>query len=146
MTALAPFLLVGFVALKAGVLLSGGYGIGKRSVDNLEDNEKINQQQNLFLSTVTHLDPNGCILKFLCNLETKPMETLTQEEAMLAHIFTQNDTNKDSLTPYSAAFVYAAEMGYQSKDAASCNKLFNQCTLDDQQLRSLFGRSWSCDQ
>lgn len=97
--------------------------------------------KNLLLTTVTHLDPKGCILKLLCKLETKSLDALTPEEAMVAHMF----NTSESLTPSNAAFVYAAEMGSHSKDAASCDQAFSECTLDEQELRGLFQRSWSCD-
>lgn len=113
-------------------------GLGKRSV---RGNGEMMVDENLLLTTVTQMDPNGCILKLLCSLQTKPEESLTQQEAVLARMFSDNS---DSLSSSNAAFVYATGVGRQSQNAASCDKLFSKCLMEEEQLSRVLQQSWSC--
>ncbi|XP_042208214.1 uncharacterized protein LOC121856627 [Homarus americanus] len=88
--------------------------------------------QNLLLSTVGQLDPNGCVLKLLCILEAKEEAYRTLEEAK-------------TLTSYNAAFVYATDVGGKTRDAAACrHHHFPKCPLTDDQLSGLLQQAWGC--
>nr|XP_027207619.1 uncharacterized protein LOC113801011 [Penaeus vannamei] len=71
----------GLAALKGAAIL--GFAIGRnlggrrfrKSTETRAD-----EDENLLLSTVGQLDPNGCILKLICLLQTKDQSTLTPEE------------------------------------------------------------------
>ncbi|KAK4319162.1 hypothetical protein Pmani_009881 [Petrolisthes manimaculis] len=133
-------LLLGLVGLKVLAIGGGGSllaGIGKRSVRQGE----LTVDENLLLTTVTQLDPNGCILKLLCSLQAKPEEARTTEEANLVRMFSDN---QDSLTSANAAFVYAAGVGRETQDVASCDKLFSKCLMEEEQLSRVLQQSWSC--
>ncbi|KAK4327399.1 hypothetical protein Pmani_002065 [Petrolisthes manimaculis] len=97
--------------------------------------------ENLLLTTVTQLDPNGCILKLLCSLQAKPEEARTTEEGNLVRMFSDN---QDSLTSANAAFVYAAGVGREAQDVVSCDKLFSKCLMEEEQLSRVLQQSWSC--
>ncbi|KAK3866950.1 hypothetical protein Pcinc_027554 [Petrolisthes cinctipes] len=132
-------LLLGLVGLKVLAIGGGSLlgGIGKRSVRQGE----MTVDENLLLTTVTQLDPNGCILKLLCSLQSKPEEARTAQEAVLVRMFSDN---QDSLTSANAAFVYAAGVGREAQDVASCDKLFSKCLMEEEQLSRVLQQSWSC--
>ncbi|XP_042227180.1 uncharacterized protein LOC121869692 [Homarus americanus] len=97
--------------------------------------------ENLLLSTVGQLDPNGCVLKLLCVLEAKEEAYRTLEEAILVDMFA-NST--ETLTSYNAAFVYATDVGGKTQDAAACHHHFPKCPLTDDQLSGLLQQAWGC--
>ncbi|XP_037793465.1 uncharacterized protein LOC119588915, partial [Penaeus monodon] len=123
----------------------GGYN-GKRhyrygrSVDP-DTEQDADEGKNLLLSTVGQLDPDGCILKMLCHLQTRSHSSLTPEEDLLVDMFSNNTENMAS---YNAAFVYATDVGTKTRDPSVCNGLFPKCSLKEEQLSGLLRRVWGC--
>ncbi|XP_042226694.1 uncharacterized protein LOC121869421 [Homarus americanus] len=141
---------VGLAALKAlywkfklgGVGLGGHLGplgllkgIGKRSVENPGEGD-----EQLLLTTVGELDQNGCILKTLCQLQTKKEGSRTLEEKLLAELF----ANRTEVTAYNAPFVHAIDIGRRTGKSAVCDQLFHKCQLSDTELSSLLQQAWGC--
>lgn len=108
-----------------------------RSVEALSDEE-----ESLILSTVAHLDPEGCIPKTLCLLEAKDESDRSQDETRLLEIFA-NKTQ--GLTSYSATLVLATQLGANTQDSAACKKLFPKCSLDEEELIEVLNLAWGCD-
>ncbi|XP_069974657.1 uncharacterized protein [Penaeus vannamei] len=108
-----------------------------RSVEALSDEE-----ESLILSTVAHLDPEGCIPKTLCFLEAKDESDRSKGENQLLEIFA-NKTR--SLTSYSATLVLATQIGTNTRDSAACKKLFAKCSLDEEELAGVLHLAWACD-
>ncbi|XP_037791078.1 uncharacterized protein LOC119586423 [Penaeus monodon] len=111
-----------------------------RSVDP-DTEEDADEGKNLLLSTVGQLDPDGCILKMLCHLQTRSHSSLTPEENLLVDMFSNNTENMAS---YNAAFVYAMNVGTKTHDPSVCNGLFPKCSLREEQLSGLLRRVWGC--
>lgn len=107
-----------------------------RSVDPAAD-----EGEDLLLATVGQLDPNGCILKMLCQLQTKDESTLTLEEDLLLGMFA-NST--ETLSSFNAAFVYATDIGSKTRDPSVCKKFFPKCPLGDKELDGLLQMAWGC--
>ncbi|XP_047472352.1 uncharacterized protein LOC125027357 [Penaeus chinensis] len=132
----------GLAALKGAAIL--GYAVGRslggrrfrKSAETRAD-----EGENLLLSTVGQLDPNGCILKLICLLQTKDQSTLSPEEDLLLGMFA-NST--EALSSYNAAFVYATEIGTKTRSPRACKKFFPRCPLRDDQLAGLLHRAWGC--
>lgn len=97
--------------------------------------------ENLLLSTVGQLDPNGCILKMLCNLQTKEDIKLTLEENILVDMFA-NST--EVFSAKNSAFVVATQMGRKTHDSAVCDNSFPRCPLTNDQLSGLLQQTWGC--
>ncbi|XP_042887600.1 uncharacterized protein LOC122263288 [Penaeus japonicus] len=98
--------------------------------------------ENLLLSIVEHLDPEGCIPKTLCLLEAKDESDRSPDEAQLLEVFANNTRG---LTSPNAAFVHAAQVGAETRDSSACDRLFAKCSLDEDQLSEVLRLSWSCD-
>ncbi|XP_047472662.1 uncharacterized protein LOC125027594 [Penaeus chinensis] len=111
-----------------------------RSVDP-DTEANADEGKNLLLSTVGQLDPDGCILKMLCHLQTMSHSTLTPEENLLVDMFS-NKT--ETMSSYNAAFVYATDVGTKTRDPSVCNGLFPKCSLREEQLSGLLRRVWGC--
>ncbi|XP_069974648.1 uncharacterized protein [Penaeus vannamei] len=111
-----------------------------RSVDP-DTEQDADEGKNMLLSTVGHLDPDGCILKMLCNLQTRSHSSLTPEEDLIVDMFSNNT---ETMSSYNAAFVYATDVGTKTRDPSVCNKLFPKCSLSEQQLSGLLRRVWGC--
>ncbi|XP_045106511.1 uncharacterized protein LOC123501624 [Portunus trituberculatus] len=139
------------IGLKVLGGLLGGFGgrhhkglgllhvLGKRSVD--QQQQQAAAVDHEMLSMVAQLDPQGCLLKLLCHMETKEAEALSRHETILAGLF--RDAS-DAATPSSAAFTYAVGIGSKSRDAAVCDKVFSKCPLKYAQLSSVLEESWTC--
>nr|XP_027208523.1 uncharacterized protein LOC113802192 [Penaeus vannamei] len=78
-----------------------------RSVDP-DTEQDADEGKNMLLSTVGQLDPDGCILKMLCNLQTRSPSSLTPEEDLIVDMFSNNT---ETMSSYNAAFVYATDVG-----------------------------------
>nr|XP_027208524.1 uncharacterized protein LOC113802193 [Penaeus vannamei] len=76
-----------------------------RSVDP-DTEQDADEGKNMLLSIVGQLDPDGCILKMLCNLQTRSPSSLSPEEDLLVDMFSNNT---ETMSSYNAAFVYAAD-------------------------------------
>jgi len=113
-----------------------GYRYG-RSVENSPAEEG----EDLLLSAVGQLDPNGCVLKLLCQIQIKDESKRTLEEAILVDMFANNT---ESLSAYNEAFVYATDIGIKSRDISACKKYFPNCPLNENQLDSLLNQAWGC--
>ncbi|XP_027207619.2 uncharacterized protein [Penaeus vannamei] len=132
----------GLAALKGAAIL--GFAIGRnlggrrfrKSTETRAD-----EDENLLLSTVGQLDPNGCILKLICLLQTKDQSTLTPEEDLLLGMFANNT---ETLSSYNAAFVYAKEIGTKTRSPHVCKRFFPKCPLRDEQLAGLLHQAWGC--
>ncbi|XP_037793455.1 uncharacterized protein LOC119588904 [Penaeus monodon] len=111
-----------------------------RSVDP-DTEEDADEGKNLLLSTVGQLDPDGCILKMLCHLQTRSHSSLTPEENLLVDMFSNNT---ETMSSYNAAFVYATDVGTKTRDPSVCNGLFPKCSLKEEQLSGLLRRVWGC--
>ncbi|KAK7028804.1 hypothetical protein SK128_010379 [Halocaridina rubra] len=107
-----------------------------RSVDFSEANEDI------LLSAVKQLDPSGCILKLLCQLQFGGKNFRTFEENRLVDLFANAAEER---TNYNAAFIYAIDVGKKGQDPLVCNKFFSRCSLTEVQLRNLLQQAWGCD-
>nr|XP_027208525.1 uncharacterized protein LOC113802194 [Penaeus vannamei] len=90
-----------------------------RSVDP-DTEQDADEGKNMLLSTVGHLDPDGCILKMLCNLQTRSPSSLTPEEDLIVDMFSNNT---ETMSTYNAAFVYATDVGTKTRDPSVCKKL-----------------------
>ncbi|XP_066948425.1 uncharacterized protein [Macrobrachium rosenbergii] len=97
--------------------------------------------EDLLLSTVGKLDPNGCVLKLLCQAHIKKAAERSLEEAILVNMFS-NGTGK--LTSPSAAFVFATDIGVKTRDPSACKKYFPNCPLNEGQLTGLLQMAWGC--
>ncbi|XP_042887601.1 uncharacterized protein LOC122263289 [Penaeus japonicus] len=123
----------------------GGHSGGRlyrygRSVDPDTDDDA-EEGTNLLLSTVGQLDPDGCILKLLCLLQTRSESSLTPEEEGLVQMFSNNS---ETMSSYNAAFVYATDVGTRTRDPAVCERLFPKCSLREDQLSRLLQSVWGC--
>ncbi|XP_042887602.1 uncharacterized protein LOC122263290 [Penaeus japonicus] len=123
----------------------GGHSGGRhyrygRSVDPDTDDDA-EEGTDLLLSTVGQLDPDGCILKLLCLLQTRSESSLTPEEEALLQIFSNNS---ETMSSYNAAFVYATDVGARTRDPAACERLFPKCSLREDQLTRLLQSVWGC--
>ncbi|XP_042890110.1 uncharacterized protein LOC122265027 [Penaeus japonicus] len=135
----------GLAALKGAAILGFAVGrslSGRRFRRSTETEAE--EDENLLLSTVGQLDPNGCILKLLCLLQTKDQSTLTLEEDLLLGMFANGTETLTSSSFYSAAFVYATEIGTRTRDPSVCKKFFPRCPLQDDQLAGLLQWAWGC--
>ncbi|XP_063610401.1 uncharacterized protein LOC134784295 [Penaeus indicus] len=126
-------------------LYHGGYNGRRhyrygRSVDP-DTEENADEGKNLLLSTVGQLDPDGCILKMLCHLQTRSHSSLMPEENVLVDMFSNNT---ETMSSYNAAFVYATDVGTKTRDPSVCNGLFPKCSLKEEQLSGLLRRVWGC--
>ncbi|XP_071540922.1 uncharacterized protein [Panulirus ornatus] len=97
--------------------------------------------ENLLLSAVGELDPNGCILKMLCHLQTMEEGTRTLEEDILVDMFARGN---ETLTSYNAPFIYATDIGSRTRDTTTCDKNFSKCPLSNAQLSGLLHQAWGC--
>ncbi|ROT82308.1 hypothetical protein C7M84_024546 [Penaeus vannamei] len=121
----------GLAALKGAAIL--GFAIGRnlggrrfrKSTETRAD-----EDENLLLSTVGQLDPNGCILK-----TSRPL--LPRRTAGHAN-------NTETLSSYNAAFVYAKEIGTKTRSPHVCKRFFPKCPLRDEQLAGLLHQAWGC--
>ncbi|XP_050729871.1 uncharacterized protein LOC127005208 isoform X2 [Eriocheir sinensis] len=109
--------------------------LGKRSVRDDSDT------QEMVLASVAQLDPNGCLLKLLCHLQTKDVSELSYHEKNLAGMFHETS---EAATPYSTAFVYAVGVGNKSQNPATCEKIFAKCPLEYVQLTAVLKEVHSC--
>lgn len=122
-------------ALAAGALLT--LKKKKRSIlDPAREAEK-----NLLLSTVSQLDTGGCVQKLLCLLETKESASRIHEEAVLDYVF---NSQIDTITPYNAPYVYAAQVGAISHNATKCEEYFPKCPLSEVSLTGYLRQAWRC--
>ncbi|XP_068210742.1 uncharacterized protein [Palaemon carinicauda] len=97
--------------------------------------------EDILLSTVEKLDPNGCILKLLCQAHIKGEEARSLEEAILVDMFS-NST--ETLTSYNTAFVFATDIGVKTQDPSACKKYFPKCPMDEGELSGLLQMAWGC--
>ncbi|KAK7028800.1 hypothetical protein SK128_010375 [Halocaridina rubra] len=102
---------------------------------------ELQETENVLLSSVQYLDPSGCVLKLLCQLEAENRNNRTFEENILLELFSNNP---ETMSVFNAAFVGAAIIGGRTRDAAVCDITFPRCPLDDAQLRSLLQKAWGC--
>ncbi|XP_063610402.1 uncharacterized protein LOC134784296 [Penaeus indicus] len=106
--------------------------------------EALSDEESLILSTVAHLDPEGCIPKTLCLLEAKDESDRSQDETQLLEIFANKNKTQDH-TSYSATLVLATQIGANTRDSAACKKLFAKCSLDEEELTEVLHLAWGCD-
>ncbi|XP_064122642.1 uncharacterized protein LOC135226878 [Macrobrachium nipponense] len=121
-----------------------GYGYGYRRYRkgrSADDTSFEEYGEDLLLSTVGQLDPNGCVLKLLCQAHVKKVAARSLEEAILVDLFS-NGTGK--LTSQSAAFVFATDIGVKTQDPLACKKYFPNCPLSEGQLSGLLQMAWGC--
>ncbi|ROT84448.1 hypothetical protein C7M84_022365 [Penaeus vannamei] len=111
-----------------------------RSVDP-DTEQDADEGKNMLLSIVGQLDPDGCILKMLCNSRRGVPPASAQRRTSSS---TCSPNNTETMSSYNAAFVYAADVGTKTRDPSVCNKLFPKCSLSEQQLSGLLRRVWGC--
>ncbi|KAF0291397.1 hypothetical protein FJT64_010465 [Amphibalanus amphitrite] len=77
---------------------------------------------------VSATDQLGCALKFVCLIQARPEEELSEEEAMVSALFGRelDGVDFEKMQTSKGAYWYAAFMG-ERFGADSCNKLFGSC-------------------
>ncbi|KAK7028806.1 hypothetical protein SK128_010381 [Halocaridina rubra] len=118
----------------------GHYG-RYRHYRSVEDVAASEASEDMLLSTIGKLDPNGCILKLLCSLQFKEEANLSLQESVLLDMF---DNNTETLTSYNTAFIYASELGYINQDPLTCDTYFPRCPLRGDHLSGLLQQAWGC--
>ncbi|KAK7028802.1 hypothetical protein SK128_010377 [Halocaridina rubra] len=107
-----------------------------------EDDAVAAEGEDLLLSAVGQLDPNGCVLKLLCHIRAKEISLLSPEENQLIKMFEKNSAVS---TPYKAAFIYAADIGEKTRDTYACKRYFSKCPLQEEELGALLVKAWGCN-
>merc|ERR1719369_1698360 len=113
-------------------------GYQKRSTEVLSP-----ESEEALLKTVAQMDPQGCILRLLCSLQSdKGSKNQTNEAKLLVDLFTNITMHNPSVI--STSFAHAADIGKRSQFRYSrqCAKVFKKCPLKDDKLVALLKESW----
>ncbi|XP_069949402.1 uncharacterized protein [Cherax quadricarinatus] len=102
--------------------------------------EEVEEAQKLLMSAATHLDTDGCILKFMCYLENKQQSTRSLEENVLLQLFSNSP---ETMSFYNTALLEATQ-SRQIQDPARCDKVFPRCLLLEKELSSLIVQTLGC--
>ncbi|KAG7166301.1 hypothetical protein Hamer_G011130 [Homarus americanus] len=101
---------------------------------------EMEEAEKLLLSAATHLDTDGCVLKLLCHLNNKQVDARTLEETVLLQMFSDN---LETMSSYNTAFQETRDVD-QTQDQVTCDKMFPNCPLTEEELGSLLRQTWGC--
>lgn len=97
-------------------------------------------EEGVLLSSVTQLDPNGCLLKLLCLAQATPEEARTPYQAALVHLFADIS---HAPTPVGVPFVQALQAGgSEGKPGAACYANYASCPLSGPTLHGMLVMAW----
>ncbi|XP_050729858.1 uncharacterized protein LOC127005200 [Eriocheir sinensis] len=98
------------------------------------------QVDDVLLSSVTQMDPDGCLLKLLCLARATPAAARTPYQASLVHLFADIT---QAPTPAGIPFVQALHTGSAAgKATAACQASHSSCPLSEAILHGMLVQAW----
>ncbi|CAL4113065.1 unnamed protein product, partial [Meganyctiphanes norvegica] len=121
----------------------GGYGgyRGRRSLTGgliADDGFSVNAVDVLFATASAVDQETNCGAKLVCELSTRPVDQLADDEALLISLFAdQTPLNLDQVNDPSTPFQLAAFLGKNSLSAAACENTYTKCKLNGSQIMEI---------
>ncbi|ROT83034.1 hypothetical protein C7M84_023791 [Penaeus vannamei] len=140
-----PSIIVSLLAMKGAFII--GYLIYEaadyKDVKEFRFPRSVSDHETLLMSTVSQLDQNNCILKLLCQLQTKTAETRTPQENVIVDLFSYH---LDAFAHVANASVFSPvhEVESNALDVGMCDSYFSKCPFAEEHLRALLQYVWSC--
>ncbi|XP_042890112.1 uncharacterized protein LOC122265030 [Penaeus japonicus] len=140
-----PSIIVSLLAMKGAFII--GYLIYEaadyKDVKEQRFRRSVSDHETLLISTVSQLDQHNCILKLLCQLETKAEDARTPQENLMVDLFSYHLDTFAQVANASVLFP-GNEIDGSALDGEMCDSYFSKCPLAEEQLRGLLQYVWSC--
>ncbi|XP_047472623.1 uncharacterized protein LOC125027570 [Penaeus chinensis] len=140
-----PSIIVSLLAMKGAFII--GYLIYEaadyKDVKQFRFPRSVSDHETLLISTVSQLDQNDCILKLICQLQTKTEETRTAQENVIVDLFSYH-LDTFAHVANASVFLPGNEVDSNALDVGMCDSYFSKCPFAEEHLRSLLQYVWSC--